>query len=172
MAATLWHDRHMNALPSTADAPLAWRACRFDELTLRELQFIYMARQEVFGIEQNCVYLDVDGADESSHHLAAWSAQPSMPLAYARIVAPGVKYAEPSIGRVITTASARGTGLGRELMRRAIALARELYPGQGLRISAQSHLEGFYGSFGFVIVGERYLEDGIPHTEMLLAHEH
>ena len=162
----------MNAHPSTVAATVAWRVSRFDELTTRELQFIYMARQEVFGIEQNCVYLDVDGADETSHHLAAWSAQQSMPLAYARIVAPGVKYAEPSIGRVITTTTARGTGLGRELMRRAIALARELYPGQGLRISAQSHLEAFYGSFGFVIVGERYLEDGIPHTEMLLAHGH
>ena len=91
-----------------------------------------------------------------------------MPLAYARLVAPGVKYAEPSIGRVVTIAAARGTGLGRELMRRALALAAELYPGQGVRISAQSRLEAFYGGMGFAIVGERYLEDGIAHTQMLL----
>ena len=147
---------------------IIWRACAFDELTLRELQHIYMARQEVFGIEQNCVYQDIDGSDEASHHLAAWSTQQVMPLAYARLVAPGVKYAEPSIGRVVTTAAARGTGLGRELMRRALVLAGELYPGQGVRISAQSRLEAFYGSMGFEITSERYLEDGIPHTQMLL----
>ena len=145
-----------------------WRSGPFDALSLRELQFIYMARQEVFGLEQNCVYQDIDGCDELAFHLAAWSPQQAMPLAYARIVAPGVKYTEPSIGRVVTTAAARGTGLGRELMRRAIALTAELYPGQGIRISAQSRLEAFYGGMGFAIVGERYLEDGIPHTQMLL----
>jgi ElaA protein len=160
----------MTVQDTTAGEPITWRHCAFDELTLRELQFIYMARQQVFGVEQNCVYLDVDGVDDTSHHLAAWPAQQAMPLAYARIVAPGVKYAEPSIGRVVTTAAARGTGLGRELMRRAIALAAVLHPGQGLRISAQSYLERFYGSFGFEIVGERYLEDGIPHTQMFLEH--
>ena len=126
-------------------------------------------RQQVFGLEQNCVYQDIDGCDEASHHLAAWSATQRMPLAYARLVSPGVKYAEPSIGRVVTTAVARGTGLGRELMRRAIAWSGELFPGQGVRISAQSRLEAFYGGMGFVNVGERYLEDGIPHTEMLLG---
>jgi ElaA protein len=90
------------------------------------------------------------------------------PLAYARIVPPGLKYAEASIGRVITTAPGRGLGLGRELVRRAVAQAAEHHPGHGIRISAQSYLEPFYGGFGFRIVGERYLEDGIPHTEMLL----
>jgi len=158
----------MNPDHTTNTAALTWRSCAFDALSLRELQHIYMARQDVFGIEQNCVYQDIDGADEASHHLAAWSPEHKMPLAYARLVAPGVKYTEPSIGRVVTLAAARGTGLGRELMRRAIALAAELYPGQGVRISAQSRLEAFYGSMGFAIVGERYLEDGIPHTQMLL----
>ncbi len=158
----------MNPLDSTPTATLAWRSCPFDALSLLELQHIFMARQQVFGIEQNCVYQDIDGADEVSHHLAAWSPQQVMPMAYARLLAPGVKYPEPSIGRVVTTAAARGTGLGRELMRRAIALAAERYPGQGIRISAQSRLEAFYGGMGFAIVGERYLEDGIPHTQMLL----
>ena len=157
----------MTAPLLTDDPRITWRACAFDELTLRELQHIYRARQTVFVVEQNCPYLDADGVDEHSHHVAAWAHGDAMPLACARVVAPGVKYAEPSIGRVVTTAAARGTGLGRELMRRAIALADALYPGQGLRISAQSYLEGFYGGFGFQIVGERYLEDDIPHTEML-----
>jgi ElaA protein len=165
---TLWHDRNMNPDPSTKSALLVWSSRAFEALSPTELQYIYMARQQVFGIEQNCIYQDIDGADPLSRHLAAWSPQHTMPLAYARLVAPGVKYVQPSIGRVITTAPARGTGLGRELMRRAIALATDLYPGQGICISAQSRLETFYGGMGFAIVGERYLEDGIPHTQMLL----
>jgi ElaA protein len=144
-----------------------WCCCPFDELTVRELQNIYMARQQVFCIEQNCAYLDADGYDEPAWHVAAWSPSERVPLAYARLIPPGLKYAEPSIGRVITTASARGTGLGRELVKRAIALSSRLFPGHGIRISAQSRLEAFYEEAGFVIVGDRYMEDGIPHTEML-----
>jgi ElaA protein len=146
---------------------LRWRWCRFDELSVHELQNIYMARQLVFILEQG-PYLDADGIDERAFHLAAWSAQQREPLAYARVVEPGVKYAEPSIGRVITTAAARGTGLGRELVRRAVEHTQAAYPGQGIRISAQSHLERFYAGFGFRRVGEDYLEDNIPHAEMLL----
>ena len=94
-------------------APPTWRWCRFDELSVFDLQAIYMARQQVFAIEQACAYLDADGFDAASWHLAAWSPESKVPLAYARVVHPGQKYAEPSIGRVITTAAARGTGLGR-----------------------------------------------------------
>lgn len=145
-----------------------WRWCDFDSLSVHELQAIYRARQHVFVIEQQCIYQDVDGADAVSFHLAAWGTETEMPLAYARVVSPGVKYAEPSIGRVLTTDAARGTGLGRELVRRAIRHCGEIHPGLGIRISAQSRLERFYGEFGFIVQGERYLEDGIPHTEMLL----
>ena len=146
-----------------------WRWCHFDSLGVHELQAIYRARQQVFAIEQQCIYQDVDGADAASFHLAAWVDMATMPLAYARIVQPGIKYAEPSIGRVLTTDAARGTGLGRELVRRAIRHCREVYPELGIRISAQSRLERFYGEFGFAVQGERYVEDGIPHTEMLLV---
>ncbi len=155
---------------SDADPPLPeldWRWTRFERLTPGELQYIYMARAQVFGIEQNCLYLDVDGHDEPAFHLAAWSPAHAMPLAYARWLDPGVKYAEPSLGRVITTAPARGTGLGRELVRRALALGEREHPGLGVRISAQSRLERFYAGFGFAAAGPSYLEDGIPHTEML-----
>jgi ElaA protein len=156
--------------PSSASAApeVQWRACAFDQLGVRELNNIFMARQMVFSLEQNCVYLDADGHDEQAWHVAAWSSEHRVPLAYARIIPPGIKYAEPSIGRVITTSAARGTGLGRELVKRSIAQCRELFPGRGIRISAQSRLERFYESFGFIVQGEQYMEDDIPHTEMLL----
>lgn len=155
-----------------------WRLRAFDELRPWELARLLRARQEVFVLEQQCLYLDADGVDEHAHHLAAWALDPDdpssrdrpgmhVPLALARLVAPGVKYAEASIGRVITTGAARGSGLGRELMRRALAACRGLHPGVAVRISAQSRLEAFYASMGFTIESERYLEDGIPHTEML-----
>ena len=152
-------------------ADVHWRCVAFDALHVRELDAIYAARQQVFVIEQQCLYLDVDGADVRSHHVSAWNGPgiDAALLAYARIVAPGIKYVEPAIGRVLTTASARGRGLGRALIARAVEACRQLYPDAAIRISAQSHLEALYGSFGFVAHGERYLEDGIEHTEMLLA---
>ncbi len=155
--------------PALDHAALRWHWCHFDALSLVELQNIYMARQQVFAVEQDCAYQDVDGFDESSHHLAAWSAAHQVPLAYARLVAPGLKYAEPSMGRVITTAPGRGAGLGRELVRKVIVQAGICHPGQGIRISAQARLEGFYAKAGFEVVGPPYLEDGIPHIEMLRA---
>ena len=149
---------------------LAWQCRRFDALELRELHYIYMARQKVFAIEQQCAYLDADGFDEHAFHLAAWSSAQSEPLAYARLLDPGTKYArDASIGRVITTAVARRCGLGRELMRRAIEEARSAWPLAAVRISAQTRLEPFYCGFGFVAVGLPYLEDGIDHTEMVLG---
>ena len=159
----------MNPAAINEPVPLTWRACRFDELSVFDLDAIYQARQQVFSIEQDCVYMDADGFDAESLHLAAWSPVHKLPLAYARVVHPGLKYAEPSIGRVITSASARGTGLGRELVRRAIALSQQAFPCQGIRISAQTRLESFYAEAGFAAVGEPYMEDGIPHTEMVLV---
>ena len=158
----------MNSSRPIDPLALRWRVCRFDELDVFELQAIYMARQLVFAVEQACAYLDADGFDAHSLHLAAWSDAHELPLAYSRIVHPGRKYDEPSIGRVITTGAARGSGLGRELVRRSIAQCRAAFPGQGIRISAQSRLERFYAEAGFVVVGEPYIEDGIAHTEMLL----
>ena len=159
----------MAATPPTDLARLDWRIRRFGELTPFELQRIHGARQAVFVVEQACAYLDADEHDEAACHIAAWPADaPAAPLAYARLLPPGAKYAEPSMGRVLTAASARGRGLGREVVRRVLECAARQYPGHGMRISAQSHLERFYAEWGFVAVGGRYLEDGIPHTEMLL----
>ena len=150
----------------TAPISLTWRWCRFDELRVGELQAINRARQQVFAVEQGCAYLDADGLDECSHHLAAWSAQADTPVAYARVIDPTRKYAEPSIGRVLTDAGVRGSGLGRDLVGRAIGLCTGAFPGLGIRISAQTRLVRFYEEAGFVAVGVPYLEDGIAHSEM------
>jgi ElaA protein len=164
------HDVRMNQPVASLSPPgLRWESARLSGLSPLALARIYRARQTVFSIEQNCVYLDADAADEHSLHLAAWSPSSDLPLAYARLVDPGVKYAEPSIGRVITTEAARGTGLGRELVRRMVELSLQVHPGQGIRISAQSRLRRFYEGFGFEGIGEDYMEDGIPHLEMLRA---
>ena len=169
-------------------API-WRGSRFEALHVHELDAIYRARQQVFVLEQQCAYLDADGADSASFHLTAWAsasasasasawasawsspAPASAPqvLAYARIVPPGLKYAEASIGRVLTLAAVRGTGLGHELVRRAVAHTGHAFPGHAIRISAQAHLQAFYRAAGFVSVGAVYLEDGIAHIEMLRA---
>lgn len=159
--------------PDTGDAieptrdDIDWRASRFSELSPVELARIYRARQQVFTIEQQCIYLDADEFDETAWHIAAWSPKSPVPLAYARLINPGRKYAEPSMGRVITTGAARGTGLGRELVRRVLAHSAQVFPGLAVRISAQERLSRFYADFAFTVVGEPYMEDGIPHIEML-----
>jgi ElaA protein len=158
------------AAPVLSDSPgLDWRFSRFEALTVFELDAIYRARQLVFSLEQQCVYVDADGFDGTAFHLAGWSPQRDIPMAYARIVLPGAKYPEPSIGRLITSSPIRGTGLGRELLRRAMAACAQEFPAQAVRISAQTRLTRFYAQAGFVEVGAPYLEDGILHTEMLLA---
>ena len=153
---------------SSGKSPVVWRCTRLDALTPRELQRIHVARQQVFVVEQACVYQDADAADEEASHLCGWTPAGEL-LAYARIVDAGLKYAEPSLGRVLTTSAARGTGLARELLRRAIDCATAAYPGAGIRISAQARLEPFYAEVGFTRVGEPYLEDELPHIEMWRA---
>ena len=142
-----------------------WRFARLDGLTAREVHDILQARSAVFVVEQACVFQDMDGADLESWHL--FRCAEGRVAAYCRLVPPGVKYAEPSIGRVITTGPVRGTGMGRALVVEALARARALWPGAAIRIGAQRHLERFYAGFGFVKASEPYDEDGIPHIEML-----
>jgi ElaA protein len=137
-----------------------WIYRRFEELTLDQLYAVLRLRAEVFIVEQNCPYLDPDGYDPEAEHLLGMN--DGVLVAYARIFAAGVKYAEASIGRVITSSAVRGTGAGRELMNIAVS-----HIDGPIRISAQEYLERFYGSFGFVRVAETYLEDGIPHVEMV-----
>jgi ElaA protein len=140
---------------------LAWHDRAFDDLTVRELYAIIELRERVFVVEQACVYLDADGRDQASRHI--WLEDAAAILAYARIVPAGLKLPQVSIGRVIIAPEARGRGLGRTLMERAL----DAVAGAPVALSAQAHLEKFYASLGFARTSDIYDEDGIPHVDML-----
>ena len=146
-----------------------WQLRPFDALSGAEVCTLLAARQQVFILEQRCLYADIDGLDQGAHHLLGWRtvAGQRQLAAYLRVLAPGARYAEMSLGRVLTTSAARGSGIGRELLSVGIAHAERLYPGQRIRIGAQQHLEAFYGGFGFATVSAPYDEDGIMHIDML-----
>ena len=144
-----------------------WTWQRFEQLGVNNLYDALALRCRVFILEQG-PYLDPDGIDRQAWHLLGRDANGVL-QAYLRVVDPGVKYVEPSIGRVITSPETRGTGLGRVLFAEGVARCMAAWPRQGIRISAQAHLERLYGSYGFERVGETYLEDDIPHLEMLKA---
>jgi ElaA protein len=143
-----------------------WFVREFDQLASSQLYAILAARVAVFVVEQDCPYQDIDGLDEIAIHVWAESPEGKL-LAYARILPPGRRFAEPAIGRVLTTAAGRGLGIGRALMRRSLVETERRFPGQAIRISAQQYLERFYAGLGFETVSEPYLEDDIPHLEML-----
>lgn len=145
---------------------MQWQFSSFSELSPKALYDILKARAEVFVVEQQCAYLDLDGIDEHSHHLVLYSDFGDL-VAYARLIPPSIKFQEPSIGRVLTTQAARGKGFGRQLMQEGICRISALYPNAPIRISAQAYLETFYNRFGFVRISDNYDEDGIPHLEML-----
>ncbi|HEV7783567.1 MAG TPA: GNAT family N-acetyltransferase [Chitinophagaceae bacterium] len=142
-----------------------WVLKKFDQLSPAELYAIMQLRNEVFVVEQDCVYQDADNKDQHSYHYMGWGND--LLIAYTRILPPGLSYIEPSIGRVVTSPSARGNGLGRELMERSITQALHLFGDQSIRIGAQLYLVGFYTSLGFQQTGDPYDEDGIKHVEMV-----
>jgi len=143
---------------------LNWTIKKFDELTLDELYNILQLRNEVFIVEQNCVYNDTDGKDRPAWHLMAIEGDKL--VAYTRILPPGVSYNDPAIGRVVTSSSKRRSGLGRELMKRSIEACEKLFGKSSITLSAQVYLQSFYESLGFIVVGAEYLDDGIPHIKM------
>ena len=142
-----------------------WKCKTFEELDVHELYAILRLRSEVFVVEQNCVFLDMDDKDQVSWHVCGW--QSGQLIGYTRLVPAGLSYPEASIGRVVTAASARGGGLGRELMKQSIDLLYKVWGKQSIRLGAQLHLKKFYESFGFEQSSEIYIEDGIPHIEMI-----
>jgi ElaA protein len=142
----------------------------FQALSLQELYDIMVLRQEIFVVEQNCVFIDADGKDQGSYHFSMRNSEGVL-VAYTRLLPEGLAYeGYTSIGRVVNAASVRGTGIGKILVQQSIDKVRELWGDEyDIKIGAQSYLLGFYGSLGFVSTGEEYLEDGIPHTYMILG---
>lgn len=141
----------------------------FSKLSLQQLYDMMVLRQIVFVVEQDCPYLDADGKDQVSHHLLGYD-QDNELVAYTRIVPPNVSYKNyASIGRVVNAKKVRGQGTGQLLMKNSIQETKKLFPTASIKISAQSYLLQFYTNLGFQPVGEEYLEDGIPHTAMILT---
>ena len=140
------------------------------QLAAGEIYAALAARQQVFAVEQHCAFLDADGHDAHAWHLLGWVDAPGEPrlATYLRVLDPGRKFAEPSIGRVLTLSAWRGTGLGRVVMAEGIARSALVWPARAIRIAAQERLEPFYASLGFRTTSAPYEEDGIPHVDMLL----
>jgi ElaA protein len=147
---------------------LTFSCLPFDELSPKLLYEILALRQEVFVVEQNCPYQDCDGKDLPSWHLMGRDASGKL-ICYTRLLPKGIAYENyVSIGRVVSAPAARGTGAGKTLMEKSIQMCRQLFGKQPIKIGAQTYLLKFYEGFGFQSTGEEYLEDGIPHTKMIL----
>jgi ElaA protein len=145
---------------------LNWQWQSFDALSKAELYDILWLRENVFVLEQKCAYQDLDHLDQHAWHISGRSDKGEL-VAYCRVVYPGKKYQEPAIGRVTTAKQFRGQGLGIALMNYAIMQTEKTYAGQGIRISAQQYLVRFYSELGFEACSNPYLEDDIPHINML-----
>jgi len=143
---------------------LTWSIRKFDELTNEELYQLLRLRSEVFVVEQQCNFLDMDNKDQKCAHLLGW--KDDVLLAHSRIVPAGVSYEFPSIGRIVVSGKGRGMGLGVELLNVSIAELEGLFGKSVIRIGAQLYLKKFYESFGFQKTSEVYLEDEIEHIEM------
>lgn len=175
-------------------APVRWQSSLLDELSAQEVHDVLRLRQQVFILEQDCLFGDIDGRDPFAWHLLGWIEQPptaapdatrvtraggsaatnhagsaGRPLlaAYARIFEPGALAREAVIGRVVTAPRVRGAGLGRALMDEAIRLCEMIAPGQPIRVAAQERVVEFYDRLGFRPTDEPYLEDGIRHQDMV-----
>ncbi|MCJ8339646.1 MAG: GNAT family N-acetyltransferase [Pseudomonadales bacterium] len=155
---------------------LTWYCKSYQQLSADQLFAIFKARQQVFIVEQNCPYPDIDQLDKQCLHLfacndsTAANTEPEI-LAYLRIIPPGAQYPQASFGRVLTTESARGTGVGKTLVAKALQQLQRVYPSADIKISAQSYLQDFYARFGFETISDIYLEDDIEHLDMLLKRD-
>ncbi|WP_105256930.1 GNAT family N-acetyltransferase [Streptococcus suis] len=144
---------------------MQWEIKAFDQLSLQELYGILTLRVDVFVVEQACPYPEVDGKDPNCLHLLG--TDEGELVAYLRILPAGLSYDEVSIGRVVIKSSHRGKGLGRPMTEQAIHFITNEWKERQIKIGAQAHLEKFYSSLGFEPVSEVYLEDDIPHLDML-----
>jgi ElaA protein len=150
---------------------IVWSCLQFDELSTEDLYRILQLRSEVFVVEQDCVYQDVDDFDQEALHVVGRLSvgDEAQLVCYTRLLPPGTKYEGASIGRVVTKKSARGGGVGKALMLNSLAFSKEHWPDKAITISAQQYLQKFYIELGFKTESEPYDEDGIPHIRMQLS---
>ena len=141
---------------------MIWEVKEWAELSTREVENIFSLRSEVFVVEQDCVYQDIDSKDQKAKHVLGKKENDI--VAYARIFKPGDYFKEASFGRAVVKKTERGKGVGDELVKNCLEIITE----EEIKISAQSYLKGFYGKHGFKSEGNEYLEDGIPHTAMFI----
>jgi ElaA protein len=153
------------AYPAPDIPDIRWILKPFDRLTPQELYELLKLRSRVFVLEQECLYLDQDDKDQQAFHLLGMRGDDL--VAYARLFEPGNYYAEAAIGRIVTAPEVRGKGLGKALLTKAMEIATRLYGEGAIRIGAQQYLRKFYEELGFRVDGDPYLEDGIPHIEMI-----
>lgn len=142
-----------------------WQTTSFTGLNQQQLYAALRLRQQVFVVEQSCIYLDLDGLDQHAFHVLCW--RDTELLAYQRCLAPGSSYRDSALGRIVVAPQARGAQLGRELVQRGISHNLEKWPQSDIRINAQAYLRDFYTTLGFDSLGDEYDEDGIPHLQML-----
>ena len=156
--------------PAAESTEVQWRCVAFPALSVESLYEMLRLRSRVFVVEQACVFLDMDGLDASCLHLlgetVSVAGERSL-VASTRLVPPGSAFAEASIGRVVTAPEARRGGLGHALMAESLRQLVARWGPQPVRIGAQAHLEAFYKRHGFVSDNKPYIEDGIPHIEMI-----
>ncbi len=149
------------------DNEIKWPCKYFTELSVDELYDILQLRSEVYVVEQQCIFLEMDGIDKHCYHLFGY--EQNKLVACCRLIAPDVVYKnKSSIGRVVNAASVRGKGIGKQMISMAIEKCKELFPSSIIKIGAQLYLKDWYGNFGFAPCGKVYLEDGIEHIHMEL----
>lgn len=151
-------------MSALADAPVRWEWHTWATLSTDALYALLRLRSAIFVVEQNCVFPDMDGRDSRCQHLCGWD--DAGLAAYLRLVPPGVRTAQVALGRVVVRRDRRGQQLGRALMQQGLLRCAHAYPRAPVQVSAQQHLEPFYGSLGFRTLGAPYLEDGIWHVDM------
>lgn len=148
------------------DPIISWAWTDWRDFSPDALYAVLRLRSAIFVVEQNCVFPDMDGRDPACEHLCGRDAAGAL-IAYLRLVPPGLRTPEVSLGRVVVAAAARGRGLGRAVMAEGLRRCAERYPGKPVKVSAQQHLEALYQSLGFRTVGAPYDEDGIRHVDMV-----
>lgn len=148
---------------------IQWHLVPFSQLSTTQLYQLLKLRVDVFVVEQNCPYPELDGNDilHGVHHLLGYKNDEL--VACTRLLPAGTTYDSISIGRVATKHNARGGGLGHQLMQKSIMYCQQLWPNEAIEIGAQEHLKPFYQQHGFVVTSDVYLEDGIPHVDMKRA---